>query len=94
MTSHAPVVENRPAENRFVCVVDGITNEAAYRLQADRIVMHHTWVDPSLQGRGIAAALAAAAMQYARDHHLKVVASCSYIDAYMRRKPELADLRA
>jgi uncharacterized protein len=94
MSDAALVVENRPGESRFVCVVDGITNEAAYRVQGDRIVMHHTWVDPSLQGRGIAAAMAAFAMQHAREHGLKVVAACSYIDAYMRRKAELADLRA
>jgi hypothetical protein len=48
MSDAALVVENRPGESRFVCVVDGITNEAAYRVQGDRIVMHHTWVDPSL----------------------------------------------
>jgi hypothetical protein len=88
------VVEHRPAESRFVCVIDGITNEAAYRLQGERIVLHHTWVDPSLQGRGIAAALAEAALQHAQAQGLKVVAACSYIDAYLRRKPQWAGLRA
>jgi uncharacterized protein len=86
-------VENRPEESRFVCIVDGLTNVADYQMRGDRIVMTHTWVDPSLQGRGIAAALVAAAMQHARDHGLKVVPACSYVDAYMRRRPELADLR-
>jgi uncharacterized protein len=92
--SESLTVEHRPEESRFVCVVDGITNVADYQMRGDRIVMTHTWVDPSLQGRGIAAALVATALLHARDQGLKVVAACSYVDAYLRRRPELADLRA
>ena len=54
----------------------------------------HTAVDPRLQGRGIAAALVAAALDHARREGLKVVPQCSYVDAYMRRHPQTEDLRA
>ncbi len=86
------VVEHRPAEQRFVCIVDGITNVADYRLSGGRMLMTHTGVDPSLQGRGIAAELVRTALQHARDQGLKVVPACSYVDAYLRRHPEYDDL--
>ncbi len=87
-------IEHRPAEHRFVCQVDGLLSCAEYQLFPGRMVMTHTVVDPRLQGRGIAAALVAAALAHARAEGLKVVPRCSYVDAYMRRHPDTADLRA
>ena len=56
--------------------------------------MTHTFVHPSLEGRGIAAALVGAAFEHAREKGLKVQPLCSYVYAYMQRHPETRDLRA
>lgn len=87
-------IEHRPAVRRFVCRLEGAEGHAEYELEPGRMRMTHTVVDPRLQGRGVAAALVAAALAHARAEGLKVVPQCSYVEAYLRRHPETADLRA
>ena len=58
------------------------------------MVIVHTEVPPTLEGRGIAAALVRAAFAYAREHGLKVMPACSYVRAYVRRHPETQALLA
>jgi predicted GNAT family acetyltransferase len=89
-----PAIEHRPHEQRFVCLVDGLESSADYRREGLRLLMTHTGVDPRLQGRGIAAALVAAAFDHARAHGLKVVPLCSYVSTWARRHPEVRDLLA
>ena len=76
----------------FEAVVDGRRSVCAYRLQGDTMVITHTEVPPALQGRGIAAALVAAALAHARERGLRVRPLCSYVAVYMRRHPETLDL--
>lgn len=54
----------------------------------------HTEVPMAFEGRGIAAALVRAAIEYARENGLKVLPACSYVRAYMRRHPEAQSLLA
>ena len=76
----------------FESVVDGRRCVCAYRLHGDTMVFTHTEVPPALQGRGIAAALVAAALAHARERGLRVRPLCSYVAVYMRRHPETLDL--
>jgi uncharacterized protein len=52
------------------------------------IELEHTVVDPAFAGRGLAAQLAAAALDDARAAGLTVVPTCSYVAAYIERHPE------
>jgi uncharacterized protein len=54
----------------------------------------HTEVPPALTGRGIAAQLVRAALEYARVSGLKVQPACSYVRTYMRRHPDTHSLLA
>lgn len=87
------VVRNETA-SRFEATVDGQLCIADYRLQRGVMVMPHTVVPPALQGRGIAAELVRAALEWARAEGLKVEPLCSYVALYMRRHPETQDLLA
>ncbi len=80
------------ARQRFACSVDGQLCVADYRLCDGVMLMTHTGVPASLEGRGIAAALVAAALAYAREKRLKVNPLCSYTHVYMQRHPETLDL--
>ncbi|NWG73882.1 MAG: N-acetyltransferase [Rubrivivax sp.] len=80
------------ARQCFETVVDGRRSVCAYRLQLGTMVFTHTEVPPALQGRGIAAALVAAALAHARERGLRVRPLCSYVAVYMRRHPETLDL--
>ena len=86
------VVTHEPEASRFVARVDGVESECVYRLQGDTAVFVHTEVPPSLQGRGVAAALVRTALQWARESALRVRPACSYVAVYMRRHPATLDL--
>lgn len=77
---------------RFETVVEGLRCELDYRLDGRTMRIHHTGVPPALEGRGIASALAAAAVAHARAEGLTIQPLCSYVRAWLRRHPEHADL--
>lgn len=48
----------------------------------------HTYVPEELRGQGIAARLMTSVMEYAKEHHLKVIPTCPYTDTFLKRYPE------
>jgi predicted GNAT family acetyltransferase len=93
MSNEYPVNHNT-RESRFETTVDGRLCVAEYRVTDHTMHMTHTYVPPPLEGRGIAAALVAAALDHARAAGLKVAPHCSYVRAYMKRRPATLDLMA
>ncbi len=89
-----PPIAHDAARGRFEVQVDGHRNVCDYRLAGDAMQLVHTEVHPSLEGRGIAAALVAAAVAHARAEGLRVLPLCSYVRSWLRRHPEHADLLA
>ena len=85
-------IQHHAGAHRFEASVDGRSCVADYRLIGNLMVMHHTGVPPALEGRGIAAALVAAALAHARSQGWRVRPSCSYVAAYMQRHRETLDL--
>jgi predicted GNAT family acetyltransferase len=80
-----------PAQRCRVCfeaTLAGHRAECAYRRQGDVLVLHHTAVPDALQGQGVAAALVAHALGWARQQGLRVQPTCSYVAAYMRVTPK------
>jgi predicted GNAT family acetyltransferase len=90
----AAVITHRPETGCFEALIDGQRCEASYRLDGNTMVLHHTGVPRALEGRGIAAALVAAALAHARSQGLRVRPVCSYVQVYMRRHPDTLDLLA
>jgi len=86
-------VRDNAAQNRFELDAFGATAIADYRLHGDRMEITHTLVRPELRGKGVAGELIEGALLEARRRGLKVVPTCAYVDAYLRRHPEFADLR-
>ena len=89
-----PPIQHNPAASRFETRVDGHLCVAEYRLAGKVMAMTHTHVPPPLEGRGIAAALVAAALTHVRAAGLRVRPDCSYVERYMRRHRETLDLLA
>ncbi len=87
-------VTNDQGRRRFEVRVGGQTAELTYDIQGDRITLIHTEVPGELEGHGIGGKLAAFALDYAREHGLRVVPSCSFVAAYIQRHPAYADLIA
>ncbi|MBY8828816.1 GNAT family N-acetyltransferase [Hephaestia mangrovi] len=90
----AGTVRDNRAEQEFELEVDGHRAIAAYQLEDDRIVFTHTLVPRAIEGRGVGSRLIRAALDSARDQHLKVVPQCPFVAAYIERHPEYRDLLA
>ncbi len=81
------------ADHRFEFREGDYVAVLEYRLRdGNRLVLTHTGVPPHLEGKGVAALLARTALDYAREHHMRVVPLCSFVQAYLQRHPEYADL--
>jgi len=52
----------------------------------------HTEVPPEHEGQGYGGALAKAALDYARAEKLRVIPTCPFVRAYVKRHPEYAAL--
>ena len=88
------VITHDNAAHRFTTQADGHLAYVEYETGDGRIAITHTIVPSEIGGRGIAAALVKAAVEYARDHGLQVEPQCSYADVWMRRHPDYEGLRA
>lgn len=64
----------------------------SYSVENGRHLLDHTEVPPELRGQGVAGKLAKAALDHAREQGWRIVPACSYIEVYLRRHPEYADL--
>jgi hypothetical protein len=87
-----PAVTHQAGAERFEATVDGRLAVCAYRRIDGVVHFTHTEVPAALQGRGIAAVLVQAALDWARAEGLRVRPACSYVATYMRRHPQTLDL--
>jgi predicted GNAT family acetyltransferase len=85
------VTHNEEA-HRFEAGIGGLRAFITYQRFHGRIVFVHTEVPPPFEGHGLAGKLAGAALDFARDHHLRVVPLCPYISGFIGKHPEYQDL--
>ncbi|MCB0101429.1 MAG: N-acetyltransferase [Anaerolineales bacterium] len=74
--------------SRFEISLDGSLAVLDYSIDGDSILMLHVGVPHEFRGRGVAALITKAALEYAKSKSLNVVPICSYVQAYLRRHPE------
>jgi uncharacterized protein len=94
VTDDDVTVVNHPEERRYELLVAGEhAGELVYRDRGEDVrALLHTEVDPNQQRRGLGTALVAGALDDARERGLQVVPICPFVDAFVRRHPEYADL--
>ena len=90
-------VERNEEARRFEIHLDGKVALADYRLReaADgtpEIVFPHTEVPREFEGQGIGSKLVRGALDYAREHELRVVPACPFVASYIQRHEEYQDL--
>ena len=82
-------VEHDPQHSRFVVPLSDGEAQLVYAPFSEGIIdLQHTEVPPSGQGHGVGDALVRAALAYAREHDLRVIATCPYVRGWLRRHPE------
>lgn len=67
-----------------------LDNHCAYlayvELPGGVIDVYRTFVPEDLRGKGVAAELAKAVINFADEQQLKIVPSCSYMESYMKKQ--------
>jgi len=84
---NAAVVHN-PAKQRFEINMDGQLSVLEYTFKNHRLFLMHTEVPPALQSQGLGTELAHAALKYARQNELTVIAICPFVQEYVSGHPE------
>ena len=88
------VGDNR-RELRYEALAGGeLLGQIRYRLEPGLVVLVHTDVEPSAEGKGVGSRLVGGALADIRRRGLRVVPICPFVAAYIRRHAEYADLVA
>jgi uncharacterized protein len=77
---------------RFELERDGLISYLEYNLTGQVLQLIHTEVAEALRGKGMASTLAESALQWAREHQVKVDVICPSVAAYLKKHPEYSDL--
>src|SRR3977135_608479 len=77
---------------RFESERNGEVAYLDYSLSGDTLVLSHTEVPEKLRHMGLASSLAETALNWARDHNLKVDIVCPTVLDYVSKHPEHSDL--
>jgi predicted GNAT family acetyltransferase len=85
-------IVHNAGNSRFETEVDGYTATLRYVPFVGGLDLVSTHVPAPIEGRGVAAELTRAAMEYARENRLKIIPSCRYIGVFLQRNPEYKNL--
>jgi predicted GNAT family acetyltransferase len=77
---------------RFELERDGHVASLQYTVAGHVLALLHTEIPDALRGSGIASTLAQTALDWARDHHMKVDVVCPFVAAFLDTHPEYSDL--
>ena len=92
MSSHPVPIAHHPDQRRFEARAEAHLAFLSYVQEGSRVILEHTYVPAELRGRGLASALARAALDEARQRHWKVVPRCSFVADFIAKNPTYADL--
>jgi uncharacterized protein len=80
------------SNGRFELERDGQVAYLEYNLAGKVLQLIHTEVPEALRGKGMASALAESALEWAREHEVKVDVICPSVAAYLAKHPEYSGL--
>lgn len=81
-------VVNNEDKLQFEVQLDGEYASIEYRYYKGDIAFMHTTVPEAFRGKGIAAAMAVAALNFAKKRHFKIMLYCPYVSKYVKEHPE------
>jgi predicted GNAT family acetyltransferase len=80
-------VVNNTDRLRFEVYLNGEYAFIEYRYYKKDIAFMHTTVPEAFRGRGIAAVMAIAALNFAKDQHRKIMLYCPFVSKYVKEHP-------
>lgn len=84
----------KEVKGEFIAIEENLeAGNMDYRMSEEGDMMiSHTYVDPGFRGRNIAMQLVLAAVEYARQHNLKIIPLCSYVSHAFDKREEIRDV--
>jgi uncharacterized protein len=82
-----PLID-QPVTRQFEIHVGDKRARLEYDRQGDRIFLTHTAVPPALEGHHVGDVLVHKVLQWVADNNLKLIPTCPFVKAYLRRNPE------
>ncbi|QJD80079.1 GNAT family N-acetyltransferase [Spirosoma rhododendri] len=88
MHETSPLTNNESAR-RFEVTVDGKPAFINYQKQGDKtLILTHTEVDPTLEGKGVGSKLVADTLAYIDSRGMNIVSACPFVSVYIKRHPD------
>ncbi len=88
----AVIADHPEAERYEVRTGDALAGYAAYRARPGLIAFTHTEIRDRFKGQGLASRLIAFSLDDARERGLEVLPFCPFVNSFVRRHREYADL--
>ncbi len=80
---------------RFELTVDDKPAFIVYEPLGDSVLaLTHTEVDPALEGKGVGSKLVEETLQYIDNQGMRIVPTCPFVSAYIKRHPDWRRLLA
>jgi len=87
-------VKHLPEQSRFELDLGDKAAYADYHLSGNTMTIFHVYTPPEYRGKGIAAIVTKYALDYVKEHNLKVIPQCPYARNYINKHPEYQSLLA
>ena len=81
-------------KSQFIITIDNKEAYVDYNIEQNKMNLFHTYTDPELRGKGLAAKVVKAALEYAKQSNLKVEPGCTYVQSFISRHKEYEELVA
>ncbi|MBR9859878.1 N-acetyltransferase [bacterium] len=79
---------NNESRKQFEFHIEGKVPRLEYILVGKKIYLTHTEVPFEFEGRGIGSKLIKAALDFVKEHQLKIIPLCPFVAAYIKKHPE------
>jgi predicted GNAT family acetyltransferase len=83
--NHFTVTHDAAAQKFYIQFPEGEAALHYKKIDEKTLDYYSTFVPPQLRGKNIAAVLVKAGLDYANEHHYKIIPSCSYVKTYLQR---------
>jgi uncharacterized protein len=85
-------VKNDSQSRQFTLDSNGKESFLKYRLSDHSIDLYSTYVPVELRGNQLGDKLVQYSIQFAREHQLKIIPTCPFVEKYFSKHPELQDI--
>lgn len=90
------VIKHRLIGTKGLFFVEGDEGPAAEMIYTkpspDKMIIEHTDVSDELKGQNVGFQLVQTAVEYAREHGIKIIPLCPFANSVFKKKPEFADV--